>query len=59
MVITPADNEKDLEDIPEYIQKDLKFMFVKHMDEVLNVALVRPPKSSQQKVSPTSPVYLA
>ncbi len=38
-VIIPKDNEKDLEDIPDYVQKDLKFVFVKHMDEVLKVAL--------------------
>lgn len=59
-VIAPADNEKDLEDIPDYVQKDLKFHFVKHMDEVLDVALVRPPKPVQRKQIPVSPpVYLA
>ncbi len=41
LVIAPKDNEKDLEDIPDYVQKDLEFLFVRHMDEVLNVALTR------------------
>ncbi|MDH7476667.1 MAG: endopeptidase La [Microgenomates group bacterium] len=38
-VILPADNKKDLEDIPKYVLKDLRFVFVKHMDEVLKVAI--------------------
>ncbi len=58
-VIAPADNEKDMEDIPDFVQKDLKFHFVKHMDEVLNVALIRPPKPQQHKVVPISPAYVA
>ena len=39
-VILPKENEKDLEDIPPYVQRDLKFHFVSHMDEVLQIALV-------------------
>lgn len=38
-IIMPKDNKKDLEDIPAYVIKDLKFHFVEHMDEVLKVAL--------------------
>lgn len=38
-VIMPKENKKDLEDIPEYVLKGLKFVFVEHMDEVLDVAL--------------------
>lgn len=38
-VILPTDNEKDLEDIPKDVCKDLKFVFVEHMDDVLKVAL--------------------
>ncbi len=54
-VIMPADNEKDLEDIPDYVQKDLKFFFAKHMDEVLSVALVRPLQPVRQKELPIIP----
>lgn len=60
VVIAPADNEKDLEDIPDYVQKDLKFVFVKHVDEVLKIALIRPPKPTAPKRIPTpAPVYVA
>ncbi len=38
-IIAPKDNKKDLEDIPKEVLKDLKFVFVSHMDEVLNLAL--------------------
>ena len=38
-VILPKDNKKDLEEIPQYVLKDLKFVFVSHMDEVIKVAL--------------------
>ena len=38
-VIIPKRNEKDLEDIPKYIKKDMKFIPVETMDEVLKHAL--------------------
>ncbi len=59
-VIAPANNEKDMEDIPDYVQKDLKFVFVSHMDEVLNVALLHSLKPARQKNVPVpSPAYIA
>ncbi len=40
IVILPEDNKKDIaEDIPREIRRDLKFKFVKNMDEVLKIAL--------------------
>ncbi|MBH0230051.1 endopeptidase La [Halobacillus yeomjeoni] len=39
-IIMPADNEKDLEDIPDSVRKGLTFIPVKHLDEVLKHALV-------------------
>ncbi|MBA2873689.1 endopeptidase La [Thermaerobacillus caldiproteolyticus] len=39
-VILPKENEKDLEDIPEIVKKDLEFVLVSHLDEVLQHALV-------------------
>ncbi len=41
-VILPKDNKKDLEDIPKNVLRDLHFVFVSHLDEVLKVALKRP-----------------
>ncbi len=58
-VIAPADNEKDLEDIPDFVQKDLKFHFVRLVDEVLEIALLRTPKPVTQKRISIPPVYVA
>ena len=41
-IIMPKDNKKDLEDIAGNVLKGLKFVFVKHMDDVLKVALTQP-----------------
>ena len=38
-IIAPFLNEKDIEDIPEEIQKDLKFSFVRDVEEVLKLVL--------------------
>jgi len=40
-IILPRDNEKDLADVPEDIQKVLEFRLVDTMDEVLQIALDR------------------
>ena len=47
-VILPAENEKDIEDIPEHVRNDLRFVFADHMDRVLNEALR--PETAQEKV---------
>ncbi len=38
-VIIPAENEKDLAEIPENVKQGLKIIPVKHVDEVLEIAL--------------------
>ncbi len=38
-IVLPKDNEKDMEDVPEKVQKDIKFVFVSRIDEVLSQAL--------------------
>lgn len=38
-VIIPKRNKKDIEDIPKYVRKDIDFIFVDTMDDVLRVAL--------------------
>ena len=40
-IILPKDNRKDLEDVPKQVVRDLRFVFVSHMDEVLKVALTK------------------
>ncbi len=42
-VLFPKENEKDLEEIPKSVQKDLRFTPVSHLNEVLEIALVRSP----------------
>ncbi|MCM2282440.1 MAG: endopeptidase La [Bdellovibrionaceae bacterium] len=38
-VILPLQNQKDITDIPEEFRKNLTFVFVEHLDEVLQMAL--------------------
>ena len=39
-VLLPRQNKKDLVEIPSRVKRDLKFIFVDRMDEVLPVALL-------------------
>jgi ATP-dependent Lon protease len=38
-VIIPKENEKDLDDIPKYLRKDMHFIFATTMDDVIQTAL--------------------
>ncbi|HWR61251.1 MAG TPA: endopeptidase La [Clostridia bacterium] len=40
-VIIPFENERDLEEIPEVVRKNMRFVLASDMDEVLSQALVR------------------
>ena len=58
-VVLPKENKKDLEDIPSTTKKDIKFVFVERLDEVLNVAMKKwPPVKAVSKTYPR-PTYLA
>jgi len=52
-IIVPRQNQKDMVEIPKKIQRDLSFVFVDRMDDVLPVALVpkpaKPRRSSPKK----------
>jgi ATP-dependent Lon protease len=51
-VIIPADNKKDLPDIPDVVRKKLRFVPVETVDEVLRVALaIDEPEAFFQKLS--------
>jgi len=57
-VILPKDNEKDLEEIPDSVKKDLKFHFVTDLDDVLPIAMH--PITKKTNLPPHRPaVYLA
>ena len=40
-IILPKENERDLEDIPKNIRRELEFVPVEHMDQVLECAMVK------------------
>jgi len=58
-IILPKDNKKDLEDVPKEVLKDLKFVFVEHMDEVLDIALTKSINSKEAKYSSRPMLYAA
>jgi ATP-dependent Lon protease len=43
-VIIPHENERDLQEVPDNIKENLKILPVKWIDEVLTIALERPPE---------------
>jgi ATP-dependent Lon protease len=54
-IILPAQNEKDLSEIPEHIRNALRFHFVENMDEVLELALLPAPEVEVVSVGSESP----
>ncbi len=48
-IIVPERNKKDLDEIPETIKKKIDYIFVKHIDDVINVALVKDPRKTVDK----------
>jgi len=48
-VILPKKNEKDLEEVPENAKKDLNFLFVQRMDEIIPLALAEPISSEHRQ----------
>lgn len=49
-VLYPHDNQKDMEDIPKNIQKKMRFVPVKRMEEVLKIALDKRTVSGERLV---------
>jgi ATP-dependent Lon protease len=60
-VILPAENEKDLAEIPAKVKKNLKIRFVRHMDDVIAAAIQMPaekalaPDAAPPEPPPSSP----
>lgn len=46
-IIMPAENKKDVADIPAKIQRQMRFSFVETMDQVIDVALLEKPLSER------------
>ena len=57
--ILPADNERDLPDIPENIRQDMKLHFVTSMDQVLKLALERELEMAQISAMQTAAEIVA
>ncbi|CAN0522610.1 unnamed protein product, partial [Laminaria digitata] len=53
-IILPGHNKKDLHEVPQDVKDQLKFHFVTRVDEVLDIALERPPERFPPKLSPPS-----
>jgi ATP-dependent Lon protease len=51
-VVIPKDNEKDLVEIPDNVKKGLKIVPVSHVDEVIELALVRKPEPIEWEETP-------
>jgi ATP-dependent Lon protease len=54
-VLIPEQNKKDLEDIPKEIQKRIKIIAVREIDEVLKLALEKYPLTAPKKQKPGTP----
>jgi ATP-dependent Lon protease len=51
IVILPKKNEKDLEEVPEKIKKDIRFHFVQRMDEIIPLALKNNVRKNKRPLS--------
>lgn len=49
-IILPADNEKDLTDIPKSALRDVRITFVRHMQEVMDLLLHSAPAERQRDI---------
>jgi ATP-dependent Lon protease len=47
-VVLPKANEKDLHDLPGELRKEMEFLFVDQMDEVIRYALQEEQKPAQR-----------
>jgi len=53
-VILPRDNENDLVDVPDEVRRELEFVLVEHVDEVLNAALHPEQVAEAPKLEPAA-----
>jgi ATP-dependent Lon protease len=58
-IIVPERNRADLDEVPEEIKKDLDFVFVSRMDQVIEAALEEKPAARGKISGPAVPVAVA
>jgi ATP-dependent Lon protease len=51
-IIIPDRNKKDLEEVPGDVRKKMNIVMVKHVDEVLELALKKKPKRARKRAKP-------
>jgi ATP-dependent Lon protease len=54
-IILPRRNEKDLEDVPEDVRRDVKFVFADSVQDVLSAALEAPRRAAAPRRSTVKP----
>ena len=50
-ILLPAENRRDLSDLPQNVRRKVEVKFVEHMDEVLNMALSEPPLKAGEELT--------
>jgi ATP-dependent Lon protease len=55
-IILPKKNEKDLEEIPEHIRKQMDFKFIQRMDEAIEMALKKSEPRGEARGAVSAPV---
>ena len=55
-IIVPFENKKDLEDVPENIRRDIKFVFATSLEDVLKVAMTKWPPRKKTKIQKVIPI---
>jgi len=53
-ILLPKRNEKDLEDVPEAVRQEMRFVFVETMDDVLEQALEHPSEAHPLRAAAAS-----
>jgi ATP-dependent Lon protease len=48
-IIIPERNRKDLEDIPQTIRNKVNYVFARHMDDILDIALLKKKRPTLKK----------
>ncbi|HEX6977451.1 MAG TPA: endopeptidase La [Patescibacteria group bacterium] len=60
IIILPKDNKKDVEDVPNEVKKEIKFVFASELEDVLKVAMKGwPPATTQPKRNRPSAAFIA
>ncbi len=60
-IIAPKDNKKDMDEMPDTVKKDIKFVFAEKVEDVLEVALTKWPITinTERKYTPVSSTLAA